>query len=54
MGVIMMKADKDIKIDEKEEGKAEKSDTDTRCCYVVDPCGYYVDPCGCYVDPCCC
>ena len=49
-----MKEDKDIKIEENKEGKEEKSGTDLRCCYIVDPCGCYVDPCGCYVDPCCC
>ena len=49
-----MTKDKDKKKDEIHEGKKKKSDTDLRCCYVVDPCGCYVDPCGCYVDPCCC
>ncbi|MEW6673135.1 MAG: hypothetical protein AB1427_15630 [Thermodesulfobacteriota bacterium] len=46
--------DKDIKKDDRNEGKEENSETDLHCCYVADPCGCYVDPCGCYVDPCCC
>jgi hypothetical protein len=42
-----MTSDKDKKIDKKKESKEEKSDTDFRCCYVVDPC-------GCYVSQYCC
>ncbi len=42
-----MTNDKDIKKEEKKESEVEKSNSDLRCCYVVDPC-------GCYVNPCCC
>jgi hypothetical protein len=52
--VVLMAKDNDIKEKEKKEIQGEKSETNTRCCYVADPCGCYVDPCGCYVDPCCC
>ena len=52
--VISMAEDKEIKKEETKELDREKSDADTRCCYVVDACGCAVDPCGCYVDPCCC
>jgi len=48
-----MAKDKEIKKKAKREIKEKKSDSDARCCYVVDPCGCYVDTSGCYYDLCC-
>ncbi len=48
-----MSKEKEIKKKERKEIQGKSSETDARCCYVVDPCGCYVDPRGCYVDLCC-
>jgi hypothetical protein len=39
--------------EEKERIDTSKSDSERRCCYVIDPCGCYVDPCGNRVTTCC-
>lgn len=51
-----MNTDETVTRDDKEKSSREMADSDSCCCYVIDPCacGCYTDPCGCHVDSCCC